>query len=71
MRNFEPTVQAGCARLAEVQVSAYASTRNSLDAKYQFVFDVGWRTYWRHVWMHVGDGSQSFSPWRRHTRIVL
>jgi len=31
MRNFEPTVQAALARLAEVQPDAYARTRNALD----------------------------------------
>jgi len=30
--------------------------RYPLDAKHKFVFELGWRAYYRHVWAHIGEG---------------
>ena len=32
------------------------SARHPLDAQHKFVFELGWRAYYRHVWAHLGDG---------------
>ena len=32
--------------------------RQPLDAKHKFVFELGWRAYWHHVWQHLGDRIQ-------------
>ena len=84
---FAPTLAAAQARIAAVQPSAYARTRNALDGavstlspyithgfvtlpavladvaerhplnvQHKFVFELGWREYFRHVWQHRGDG---------------
>ena len=82
-----PTLAAAQARIAAVQPTAYARTRNALDgavtglspylthglvslagvlagvtvrhpldAQHKFVFELGWRAYFRHVWQHRSDG---------------
>jgi len=84
---FAPTLEAACARIAAVQPSDYARSRNALegavsylspyithglvnlpdvlagvsarhpmDAQHKFVFELGWRAYFRHVWQHRGAG---------------
>ena len=86
MPSFEPTREAARARLAAVNPTAYARTRNALDgqvtrlspylthgflslrevyaavharhpldARHKFVFELGWRAYYRHVWSHLGN----------------
>ena len=30
--------------------------RHPLDPQHKFVFELGWRAYFRHVWSHLGDG---------------
>ena len=83
----EPTLAEAQARIAAVQPSAYARTRNhltgnvsglspyithglvslpqvlagvrarhALDDQHKFVYELGWRAYFRHVWGHRGDG---------------
>jgi deoxyribodipyrimidine photo-lyase len=32
------------------------NARHPLDNKHKFVFELGWRAYWHHVWSHLGDG---------------
>lgn len=32
------------------------NARHPLDAQHKFVFELGWRAYYRHVWAHLGDG---------------
>ena len=37
--------------------------RHPLDAQHKFVFELGWRAYFRHVWSHLGDGiNKSLRP---------
>ena len=38
------------------QVLANVATRYALDVQHKFVFELGWRAYFRHVWQHRGDG---------------
>ncbi len=83
---FEPTLAAARQRIAAVQPSTYARTRNALEGAVsrlspyithgfvtlpevwsgvasrhvigpqdKFVFELGWRAYYRHVWEHRGD----------------
>jgi len=83
---FAPTLAAAWARIAAVQPTAYARTRNALDGavsglspyithgfvtlsdvlagvaarhtldmQHKFVFELGWRAYFRHVWQHRGE----------------
>ena len=37
-------------------VLAGVTVRHPLDAQHKFVFELGWRAYFRHVWQHRGDG---------------
>jgi deoxyribodipyrimidine photo-lyase len=84
---FLPTLGAANARLAAVDINAYAKTRNAIDGavsrlspyvthgflsfpqiakavqdqagfgpQHKFVFELGWRAYFHHVWQHLGDG---------------
>ena len=39
--------------LREVYADVHA--RHPLDAQHKFVFELGWRAYYRHVWAHLGD----------------
>ena len=87
METFVPTRAAALARMAAVQPSAYARTRNALDGavtglspyithgfvslpevladvagrhrmdvQHKFVYELGWREFFRHVWQHRGQG---------------
>ncbi len=38
------------------QVLAGVASRHALDVQHKFVFELGWRAYFRHVWQHRGDG---------------
>ena len=37
------------------QVLDAVNARHPLDAQHKFVFELGWRAYYRHVWSHLGD----------------
>jgi deoxyribodipyrimidine photo-lyase len=37
-------------------VLAGVVSRHSLDMQHKFVFELGWRAYFRHVWQHRGEG---------------
>ncbi|MGA0114460.1 MAG: FAD-binding domain-containing protein [Burkholderiales bacterium] len=83
---YSPTLAAAQARIAAVQPSAYARTRNAIDGavsglspyithglvslsdvlagvaarhelavQHKFVYELGWRAYFRHVWQHRGE----------------
>lgn len=47
---FVPTVAAAQARIAAV------AKRHALDVQHKFVYELGWRAYFRQVWQHRGDG---------------
>jgi len=47
---FAPTFAAALARIAVLRPTAYARTRNALDVQHKFVFELGWRAYFRHIW---------------------
>lgn len=84
--DMAPTLAAARARIAALDPTAYARTRNAIDgavsglspwithgfvtptevladvtarqpltARHKFVFELGWRAYFRHVWAHRGD----------------
>nr|WP_315489846.1 hypothetical protein [uncultured Rhodoferax sp.] len=39
------------------------NARHPLDAQHKFVFELGWRAYYRHVWAHLGESlHQSIHP---------
>jgi len=38
------------------EVLAGVTARHALAAQHKFVFELGWRAYYRHVWQHRGDG---------------
>jgi deoxyribodipyrimidine photo-lyase len=38
------------------EVLAGVAARRSLDLQHRFVFELGWRAYFRHVWQHRGEG---------------
>jgi deoxyribodipyrimidine photo-lyase len=84
---FAPTLAAARARIAAVQPTSYARTRDALggavsglspyithgfvtlaevlagvagrhalNVQHKFVYELGWRAYFRHVWQHRGEG---------------
>ncbi len=38
------------------EVAAAVAARQRLDVQHKFVYELGWRAYFRHVWQHLGDG---------------
>ena len=38
------------------EVLAAVASNHALDIQHKFVFELGWRDYFRHVWQHRGDG---------------
>jgi deoxyribodipyrimidine photo-lyase len=50
---LSPYLTHGFLSLREVYAAVRA--RHPLDAKHKFVFELGWRAYYRHVWSHVGE----------------
>jgi deoxyribodipyrimidine photo-lyase len=38
------------------QVYRAVHSRRPLEPEHKFVFELGWRAYWRHVWTYVSDG---------------
>jgi deoxyribodipyrimidine photo-lyase len=51
---LSPYLTHGLLSLREVHADVHA--RAPLDAKHKFVFELGWRAYYRHVWAHLGHG---------------
>ncbi|MFM6989697.1 MAG: FAD-binding domain-containing protein [Rhodoferax sp.] len=51
---LSPYITHGLLSLRDVYTEVNA--RHPLDAKHKFVFELGWRAYYRHVWAHRGDG---------------
>jgi deoxyribodipyrimidine photo-lyase len=51
---LSPYITHGFVSLAEVL--AGVATRQTLDVQHKFVYELGWRAYFRHVWRHRGDG---------------
>lgn len=51
---LSPYITHGLLGLRDVYAAVHAQF--SLDAKHKFVFELGWRAYYRHVWAHLGEG---------------
>ena len=51
---LSPYITHGLLSLPEVL--AGVTSRHSLDVQHKFVFELGWREYFRHVWAFRGDG---------------
>jgi deoxyribodipyrimidine photo-lyase len=50
---LSPYITHGFVSLPEVLAGVAA--RHRLDVQHKFVFELGWRAYFRHVWQHRGD----------------
>ena len=51
---LSPYITHGFVTLAEVL--AGVANRHTLNVQHKFVYGLGWRDYFRHVWQHRGDG---------------
>jgi deoxyribodipyrimidine photo-lyase len=51
---LSPYITHGFVTLTEVLAGLAA--RHALDVQHKFVYELGWRAYFRHVWQHRGDG---------------
>lgn len=51
---LSPYITHGFVSLPEVLAGVAA--RHPMDIKHKFVFELGWRAYFRHVWQYHGDG---------------
>ncbi len=51
---LSPYITHGFVSLADVL--AGVAKRHALDVQHKFVYELGWRAYFRHVWRHRGDG---------------
>ena len=51
---LSPYITHGFVTLADVL--AGVAGRQTLDVQHKFVYELGWRAYFRHVWQHRGDG---------------
>ncbi len=51
---LSPYITHGLVTLPEVL--AGVASKHRLDVQHKFVFELGWREYFRHVWAHRGDG---------------
>ena len=51
---LSPYITHGLVSLPEVLAGVAA--RHPLDVQHKFVFELGWREYFHHVWQHRGDG---------------
>lgn len=51
---LSPYITHGFVTLADVL--AGVTTRHTLDVQHKFVYELGWRAYFRHVWQHRGSG---------------
>jgi deoxyribodipyrimidine photo-lyase len=56
--HLSPYITHGLLNLPQVlaHVVAHAAPQHPLDLQHKFVFELGWREYFRHVWQHRGDG---------------
>jgi deoxyribodipyrimidine photo-lyase len=52
--DLSPYITHGLVSLAEVL--AGVSARHALPMQHKFVYELGWRAYFRHVWQHRGEG---------------
>jgi deoxyribodipyrimidine photo-lyase len=52
--NLSPYITHGFVTLADVLAGVAA--RHALGVQHKFVFELGWRAYFRHVWQHRGEG---------------
>jgi deoxyribodipyrimidine photo-lyase len=50
---LSPYITHGYVSLREVLAGVYA--RHPLDVQHKFVYELGWREYFRHVWKHHGE----------------
>ena len=50
---LSPYITHGFVSLTDVL--AGVATRHALDVQHKFVYELGWRAYFRHVWQHRGD----------------
>ena len=51
---LSPYITHGFVTLADVLAGVAA--RHALDVRHRFVFELGWRAFFRHVWQHRGEG---------------
>ena len=51
---LSPYITHGFVTLPEVLAGVTA--RHALDVQHKFVYELGWRAYFRHVWQHRGEG---------------
>ena len=51
---LSPYITHGLVSLTEVLAGVAA--RHALDVQHKFVYELGWRAYFRHVWQHRGEG---------------
>ena len=51
---LSPYITHGFVTLADVLAGVAA--RHALDVQHRFVYELGWRAYFRHVWQHRGEG---------------
>jgi len=51
---LSPYITHGFVTLPEVLAGVAA--RHALDVQHKFVYELGWRAYFRHVWQHRGEG---------------
>ena len=51
---LSPYITHGLVTLSEVL--AGVASRHALDVQHKFVYELGWRAYFRHVWQHRGEG---------------
>ncbi|MEC5215319.1 deoxyribodipyrimidine photo-lyase [Actimicrobium sp. GrIS 1.19] len=51
--NLSPYITHGFVTLAEVMAGVRA--RHPLEMQHKFVYELGWRAYFRHVWQHRGE----------------
>jgi deoxyribodipyrimidine photo-lyase len=51
---LSPYITHGFVTLADVL--AGVAKRHALDVQHKFVYELGWRAYFRHVWQHRGSG---------------
>jgi len=55
---LSPYITHGFVTLTDVLAGVLVSmaARHALDVQHKFVFELGWRAYFRHVWLHRGAG---------------
>jgi deoxyribodipyrimidine photo-lyase len=53
---LSPYLTHGLVSLSDVLAGVLPQQRRPLDVQHKFVFELGWRAYFQHVWQHQGDG---------------